>query len=280
MNCYNGQEYLEEAIDSIYAQSYKNWEIIFWDNGSTDDSEIIAKNYDERLKYFFREETQPLGVARNLALKEASGDYVAFLDCDDIFLPDKIRTQLMEMQAKDAVLSYGSWIKIDENGCELKKIIVKKNYYDRFESLYVNYHVNFQTLMIQNNFLKENMINFDENLKFSADHNLVLRIAYLSPLLSIDKVLAKYRVHNKSLSSNRKKDKYHDVDYTRNFFIEMGANEKYKNFNFFSRKAIIFMHIRDSYYDKNFKNFLKFTIQYLMLITRVFLNKSNTSSYF
>ena len=115
INCYNGEKYLNEAIDSIINQTYTNWEVIFWDNCSTDNSALIAKNYDERLKYFHVEKTSPLGKARNFALKKASGNYVAFLDCDDLYLPDKLMIQLNLMQSKDAVLSYGSWIKINEN---------------------------------------------------------------------------------------------------------------------------------------------------------------------
>ena len=70
MNCYNGAKFLEEAIDSIYTQTYSNWEIVFWDNASTDDSASIAKSYDDRLKYHLALETTPLGEARDLALKK------------------------------------------------------------------------------------------------------------------------------------------------------------------------------------------------------------------
>ena len=89
MNCFNGEKYLRQAIDSIYTQSYKNWEIIFWDNASTDSSSLIAKGYDDRLKYFHTQKTTPLGLARNLALVKANGKYVSFLDCDDEYLPEK-----------------------------------------------------------------------------------------------------------------------------------------------------------------------------------------------
>ena len=71
MNCYNGEKYLREAIDSVYAQSYKNWEIIFWDNLSTDSSAKIAKSYDSKLRYFVGQETIPLGAARNKALSKS-----------------------------------------------------------------------------------------------------------------------------------------------------------------------------------------------------------------
>ena len=61
MNCYNSDQYLQEAIESIYAQTYSNWEIIFWDNASIDDSAKIAKSYDERIKYYLASETTSLG---------------------------------------------------------------------------------------------------------------------------------------------------------------------------------------------------------------------------
>ena len=94
MNCFNGEKYLREAIDSVYAQTYKNWEIIFWDNASTDNSAEIAKSYDEKLRYFRGEKTVPLYAARNLALKQAKGKYIAFLDCDDYWLPQKLERQV------------------------------------------------------------------------------------------------------------------------------------------------------------------------------------------
>jgi glycosyltransferase involved in cell wall biosynthesis len=268
MNCYNGDKYLREAIDSIYAQSFDNWEIIFWDNGSTDSSASIAKSYDERLKYFFVENTTSLGKARNLALKEANGDYVAFLDCDDLYLPDKISIQLTAMQTKNALLSYGSWIKINEESEVVKKYKLVAGFDNKFEELYSKYLVNFQTLMIENNYLKENNITFDEKLKFSTDHNLVLRIAYNIPVMSIEKTLAKYRIHDDALSKNRKVDKYEDMEYTRRFFESIGAQKKFKNFRYFSLKAVIFMHLRDAFYDNNYKEVLFNLLDYLSLLVK------------
>jgi len=90
MNCYNSDSFLKEAIESVYNQTYSNWEIIFWDNASTDNSANIAKSYDERIKYYLAPKTTPLGEARNLALSYTTGEYVAFLDCDDIWISDMI----------------------------------------------------------------------------------------------------------------------------------------------------------------------------------------------
>ena len=71
MNCYNGQRFLKEAIDSVYQQTYHDWEIIFWDNASTDNSLKIAKSYDSRLLWFESDKTVLLGEARNKAINNS-----------------------------------------------------------------------------------------------------------------------------------------------------------------------------------------------------------------
>ena len=85
INCYNGEKFLSEAIDSIYAQTYTNWEIIFWDNASIDSSAAIAKSYNKKLKYYKAKLTTTLSHARFEAIKKAEGKYLSFLDCDDLW---------------------------------------------------------------------------------------------------------------------------------------------------------------------------------------------------
>lgn len=93
MNCYNSARYLREALDSVAAQSFTDWEVVFWDNASTDESPIIARSYGDKIRYFRARSTTPLGVARNLAIAESRGDLIAFLDCDDVWLPEKLHKQ-------------------------------------------------------------------------------------------------------------------------------------------------------------------------------------------
>ena len=94
MNCLNGEKYLRQAIDSVYEQTYQNWEIIFWDNASTDKSAGIAKSFDRKVRYFRGETTIPLGAARNRALDQSRGDYIAFLDVDDWWEIEKLEYQI------------------------------------------------------------------------------------------------------------------------------------------------------------------------------------------
>ena len=77
INCYNGEKYLNLAIESVLNQTYKNWEIIFWDNQSTDDSKFILKSYkDKRIKYFYAKKFTNLHIARNLAISKAKREHL------------------------------------------------------------------------------------------------------------------------------------------------------------------------------------------------------------
>lgn len=94
MNCLNSSGHLQAALESVNAQTFQDWEIIFWDNGSKDASGEIAKNFNGNLRYFRSDETVSLGKARNYAIAQAEGEYVAFLDCDDLWMPEKLAEQV------------------------------------------------------------------------------------------------------------------------------------------------------------------------------------------
>ena len=95
MNCHNGSKFLEQSIDSIISQTYKNWELIFWDNVSQDDSKkIINKFSDNRIKYFKSKKFNRLYKSRNLAIQNAKGEFISFLDTDDLWQKDKLEKQM------------------------------------------------------------------------------------------------------------------------------------------------------------------------------------------
>ena len=78
MNCHNSQQYLDESIKSVLSQTYTNWELIFWDNKSTDNSAKIIKSFkDKRIKYYLSKRFTSLGEARNLAISYSKGEYIA-----------------------------------------------------------------------------------------------------------------------------------------------------------------------------------------------------------
>ena len=200
MNCYNGQRFLKEAIDSVYQQTYHDWEIIFWDNASDDDSAKVAKSYDKKLKYFLAPSNTSLGEARNIAICKASGKYVAFLDCDDKYLPEKLTRQVNMMENNQCALCYGSVIVINDDGAQIRKNIVTDKHGHIFDQLLLKYEINMQTVMIRRNILTENSLSFDTKLQFSPDYDLFMRIAAEHKICSLSSYLAEYRKGETSLT--------------------------------------------------------------------------------
>ena len=95
MNCYNGEKFLRESLNSIINQTYKNWELIFWDNLSNDKSKMILNEFDDnRIKYFSSKNFLSLYEARNQAILKCSGKYIFFLDVDDIWFENKVEEQI------------------------------------------------------------------------------------------------------------------------------------------------------------------------------------------
>ena len=200
MNGYNAETFLKDAIDSIYAQTFTDWEIIFVDNCSEDKTQEIVKGYDSKINYYKTERNIPLGEARNLGLQHCNGEYIAFLDCDDIYLPDKLNKQISLMHSGGYDLCYASTVVINENGRQVGKRLVNKKSGNVFASLLRRYEISMLTVVLKRKFMVDNKLNFDTNLSYSPDHNLFMKVATSAHTLAISDVLAKYRVWNGSLS--------------------------------------------------------------------------------
>ena len=204
MNCLNCSKYLREAIDSVYAQTYKNWEIIFWDNASTDNSAEIAKSYDEKLRYFRGEKTVPLYAARNLALKQAKGKYIAFLDCDDYWLPQKLERQVEIFESdKNIGLVYSNVEILERSGFRRKKFNKKQPSGRIFRYLLRKYNISLPTTIISKHVLESLRHWFDDSLNFSGDADLFLRIAHDWNVFYLPEVTAIYREHDESFTSTK-----------------------------------------------------------------------------
>ena len=122
VNCYNGEKYLNQCIGSILNQTYKNIELIFWDNQSTDQSKNIIQSYhDKRIKYFYAKKHTTLYEARNLALQNCSGEFVCFLDVDDWYEPSKIEDQIIFFSDNDVGVVYSNRYTF-YNNLKIKKI--------------------------------------------------------------------------------------------------------------------------------------------------------------
>lgn len=117
MPSYNTADYIAESIQSVLEQSYTDWELIVVDDCSTDNTDEVIKPYltDGRIKYYKNEKNSGAAVSRNHALREAKGKWIAFLDSDDLWMPDKLEKQICFMEKNGYSFSYTNYIEIDEN---------------------------------------------------------------------------------------------------------------------------------------------------------------------
>jgi glycosyltransferase involved in cell wall biosynthesis len=204
MNCFNGEEYLDEAINSIFSQDYDNWELIFWDNQSTDRSAEIVKQYqDSRIQYHYATIHTSLGDARELALKHAKGKYIGFLDCDDVYLSGKLTKQISAMDRYCYNFSYGSSKIIDNFGNTTGMFEARNKSGFILKELLLKYEINMASVIFEKNLLREKWFTFGEKITYSPDYFLFMKVAAKYPIMVFQEPLTKYRIHDKSLSRKR-----------------------------------------------------------------------------
>lgn len=126
MPCYNAERYIAQSIESVLAQTYDNWELLITDDASTDKSvEIISKysKNDERINVLVPDEHQGISRTRNMSISRARGRFVAFLDSDDIWYPEKLEKQIKFMLENDIAFTYSSYEVIDAQGNSKSRIV-------------------------------------------------------------------------------------------------------------------------------------------------------------
>jgi len=228
--CYNCEKYIGEAIESVLAQTYTNWEMFIIDDGSTDNSFNIAKHFaqkDERIKLIKQEQNNGVSIARNKAIELSKGEYLAFLDSDDLWLPEKLEKQLTFMVEKNCDFSFTRYEHIDENGESLNKIarVIKKLTYKKM--LFHDF-VGCLTVMYKQN-LNDKI--YHPILRNCDDYALFLKVLqHVKNAIGYNENLAKYRILKNSLSRN----KFNKVSY----FVEIMT--KHENQNIFAAYFYMF----------------------------------------
>ena len=201
MNCHNGEKYLKESIKSLTSQTYKRWELIFWDNKSLDNSKKIIKKFkDKRIKYFKSEKFHNLYHSRNLAIKKAKGKYIGFLDVDDLWEKTKLSKQIKYfLENKSTKIIYSNFFQLNH---------VKKKKYLGYNSLlptgYItqkildNYSIGFVTTMLDRNIFKNHLFNKKYNI--IGDFDFFIKVSQKYQIGCIQAPLASYRIHDSNLS--------------------------------------------------------------------------------
>ena len=201
INCYNGEKFLAEAIESILNQTYKNWEIIFWDNVSTDKSEKILKSFnDKRIKYFKSNKFSKLYEARNLAINKAKGKYISFLDTDDWWSKNKLSKQVKLIESKKQTNFIYSNLYIYNHKTKFKKLFFKYKMPSGkiTQHLLNDYRLGIiSVLMTKKIFDKKK---FNKKYNIIGDFDFFINLSLEENFYCIQEPLAYHRKHEKNYS--------------------------------------------------------------------------------
>lgn len=203
---YNREAFLPAAIESVLAQSYKEFELIIVDDGSTDNSRELINIYaekDSRIKYLYQE-NQRQSVARNYALSVAKGDFICFLDSDNYWPSDKLEKSIKAFEVyPDADIVYGDCITIDEQGNELHRHNMRR-YSGRIAALLLKDNfISMNTTMTRRKCFNE-MGGMSGKRRVADDYDLWLKFSARYRFQYIPEFLAYYRVMENQISSNKK----------------------------------------------------------------------------
>ena len=199
INIHNDVEYIEEAINSALNQTYQNFEIILYDNASDKKVFNVAQKYEGKLIYRRSESFLTLGAARNAAIAESKGEFITFLDADDIFLPQKLETQIPLFSDPEVGLVYSNTFHLIKNNDSW----VDEELYERpmpdgniFSNLLKGNFIPFNTAVIKRAVLENDKSKwFNESFDFCTDYDLFLRITYKHKVKYINEPLGKWRIH-------------------------------------------------------------------------------------
>jgi len=214
MNCYNGESFLHDSIKSALMQTYQNWELIFWDNRSKDKSAEIFKSYkDKRFRYFYSSEHTSLYKARNLAIEKCRGDFIAFLDVDDLWSKEKLELQIPYFDSPEVGVVFSNLWMLKKNTTKKKLYISRKLPRGKiYNKLIENYNVGILASVIRKKFYLKLKKKFDERFSIIGDFDLFLRLSKICQFKSIQEPLAFYRLHGKNFSTINKKKEVEELE--------------------------------------------------------------------
>ena len=218
INCHNGSKYLRETLQSIINQDYNNYEVIFWNNNSTDESKGIYQNFqklykDKKLRYFENLSKLPLYQARNEALKLVKGNFICFLDTDDMWLKNKLLQNLNKFQENNYDIVFSNIFILNQKNNK-KKIYIKKNIHEEkiYESLINNYNASLISIMIKKSVIEKENYLFNPEFDHIGDFDFILRMAKKYKFGYISEPLAVYRLHENNLTRLNRLNEINEMD--------------------------------------------------------------------
>ena len=198
---YNMGNYIGEAISSVLQQTYRDFEIIVVDDGSTDDTERIINRYNGNIRYIKQSNSGP-AQARNLGIQHARGDFVSLLDADDLFIKNKLELQMKHLEKHpDIGILGGGCLLIDDIGQRLGKMNApQEDLKIRWVALLSNPFLH-STILVNHAVLKESGFQYESDYCPTEDYELFSKLLLITKAQNLPYPLSCYRIQRKSLTS-------------------------------------------------------------------------------
>jgi glycosyltransferase involved in cell wall biosynthesis len=226
---YNAAKFIRTTIESVLGQTFQDLEIIVVNDGSTDNTQEILQNYGDKILYLPKE-NGGVSSARNLGIENAKGKYIAFLDADDVWLPEKLERQVELLESNEEIgLCYVAAQKVDED-LNYLSCIEANSYEDYTESLLLNLNIvagSCSSAMVRRDVIQQTD-GFDRKFTTYADWEMWLRLSLLTKFAPVNEELVKYRIVKGSMSSKPEVSKRDALGVLDKFFNLPNLPEKYK----------------------------------------------------
>jgi hypothetical protein len=202
MAVYNTERFLERAVESILQQSFRDFELVILDDGSTDRSLSILRRYaaqDQRIRLISRE-NRGIPQTRNELLREARGEFIAVMDSDDVALPDRLARQVAFLQQSPEVVWVGGAFELIDRGGRLITKIPLAEQDSEIKALLQDGHISFlhPTALIRRSAVLQ-VGGYDESLPLAEDLDLWLRLGEIGALANLPEPVVQYRLHGNSI---------------------------------------------------------------------------------
>ncbi|WP_286230072.1 glycosyltransferase family 2 protein [Neobacillus mesonae] len=190
---FSGVKWLEEALNSVLSQTYKNVEILVINDGSKENFNDAVQKLNSPINVINKKNGGPAS-ARNTGIEKASGKYIAFLDSDDTWLPDKLSKQIKEMEAKNYIWTHHSYEMFWENQTKTKRIDTSIYSGDVYRDCFISFKVQTSCVVVLRDVLIKHNIRFPLEKRFGQDTDFYKQIAKKYPIGYIEGVLSRFRI--------------------------------------------------------------------------------------
>ena len=244
---YNTARFIAETINCVLAQTYPNWEMIIVDDCSTDNTDAVVGSFaDPRIRYLKNEKNSGAAVSRNRALREAKGKWIAFLDSDDLWEPEKLEKQISFMERNGYHFSYTNYREIDDDGVSLGTMWTGPKKIGKLKMYSFNY-MGCLTVMYDREFVGLVQI---ADLKKRNDYALWVKVVQKSPAYLLDEILATYRVRGAGSIMDRSKGPLARLKF--NYYLwKQGENRNTFTALFWTGVNLVFGALKKVIFKKN-----------------------------